>query len=716
MKKRTFPTPIPSIEFDFVSDVEKENTIDKLFLEDSEKHIDNLDLFKIFRVIHNHIYANDGLSTQQAFDEILKLLFIKLDDENKLEDRSRLFITDKEFEQIQSGLKNSFRSRVDGIFKEAKADYPDIFEAGEKIKLKDTSLAFAVNNLQNYKFKDAKKDIKGLAFQKFISVNLRGERGQFFTPDPVIDFMVKMLDPNLKTKFIDPTCGSGGFLYRVINYIREKESFKGDKKENGCLKNNIHGIEINPSVAKVAKLRLLLEFNDCKGIFCTNSLSEWEDLLSAAQMSGISKIEFKNNYDLILTNPPFGSQGKVIDRSFLTRFNLAHKWKENGQKWSMELDLQGGQAPDILFLERCIDLLKDGGMLGIVLPNGDLENSSLGYVREYLRSNTKILASVTLPQETFIPHGTGVKASLLFLQKLSKDKLEEAIKSNYKIFFAIVEKIGYEGNKNGSTIYKKNKTGEIIRDEQGMPLVDEDLSEILKDFYLFKKNSDFVEKSNIFSIKYSEIEDRLDAGYYKPEHRSLKKRLVKLNALPLSEVTDIVTKKSKKLKNPEDKIKYVELSDVNSIYSELISYKEMFVHEAPSRASYDLNEGYLITAIAGNSIGGVGHASAYVTKEFDGCVCTNGFRVLIPKKVNPFYLLFYLRSDYFLNQIFQKRSGAAIPAVSDEDFKNILIPIPSVKEQEVIAEKMKESLELRAKSRLLFEELNKSYSEEKILV
>jgi type I restriction enzyme M protein len=139
----------------------------------------------------------------------------------------------------------------------------------------------------------------------------------------------------------------------------------------------------------------------------------------------------------------------------------------------------------------------------------------------------------------------------------------------------------------------------------------------------------------------------------------------------------------------------------------------MLIHEAPSRASYDLREGYLITAIAGNSIGGIGHASAYVTKEFDGCVCTNGFRVLIPKKVNPFYLLFYLRSDYFLNQIFQKRSGAAIPAVSDEDFRNILIPMPSIKEQETIAEKMKESLELRAKSRLLFEELNKSYSEEK---
>jgi type I restriction enzyme M protein len=337
----------------------------------------------------------------------------------------------------------------------------------------------------------------------------------------------------------------------------------------------------------------------------------------------------------------------------------------------------------------------------------------LGYVREYLRSNTKILASVTLPQETFIPHGTGVKASLLFLQKLSKDKLEEAIKDNYRIFFAIVEKIGYEGNKNGSTIYKKNKIGEIIRDERGKSIVDEDLTEILKYFCLFRKNSSFIEKNNIFSIKYSELEDRLDAGYYKPEHRSLKKKLIKLNAFPLKEVVDIVTEKSKKLKNPEDKIKYVELSDVNSIYSELISYKEMLIHEAPSRASYDLREGYLITAIAGNSIGGIGHASAYVTKEFDGCVCTNGFRVLIPKKVNPFYLLFYLRSDYFLNQIFQKRSGAAIPAVSDEDFRNILIPMPSIKEQETIAEKMKESLELRAKSRLLFEELNKSYSEEK---
>ena len=668
-------------------------------------------LFKIFGDIHNHIYANDGLSSQEAFAEVLKLLFVKVEDERGEDKKSKFYISPSEQEDISNGQNNSFRARIVELFDKAKKDYADVFDESEKINLKTATLAFVVGKLQNLNLSKSDRDVKGTAFQKFVYSHQRGERGQFFTPDAIIRLCVDFLAPQKNEKVLDPACGTGGFLVEAMKYVW-KNNFSNIKnvgerkrKELEYAEKNLFGIEINPLVAKIAKMRMILEDDGYSGIVNTNSLSNIQAVEKEFSKATYLK-EIKGTFDIILTNPPFGSQGKVNTESVLRDFSLGYKWAKNhAEKLIATNQLQNGQVPEILFIERCLELLRDGGKLAVVLPNGDFENSSLDYVREFINSKAKILAVIALPPETFIPHGTGVKTSVLFCQKLAPLKLEAEKAKDYPIFFGKIKKMGYEGNKNGTVIYKKDSFGRILENKDGELVVDEDISEMTSAFSIFEQGEKFVNE-NAFLLRYRELDSRLDVVYYNPNYRNTRLLLSKKGARRIGDIVEIQNKKSQKLKNPEVTIRYVELSDASPLNGELVSYSEMLVHEAPSRASYDIEDGDIITAVAGNSVGTKNHATAIVSKEFSGCICTNGFRVLKAKNINPYYLFAVLRSDIFLSQMFQLRTGAAIPSVSDEDLKNILIPIPTEAEQKRIEKTIKESMDLREKSRQMLEKLS----------
>ena len=190
-----------------------------------------------------------------------------------------------------------------------------------------------------------------------------------------------------------------------------------------------------------------------------------------------------------MTNPPFGTRGRVTDKTILRQFELGYKWKKDKKtdKWEKTSTLQDGQVPDILFLERCLQLLKNGGRLAIVLPNGDLNNSTSEYIREYVKRNSRILAVVSLPVGTFMSAGSNPQPSVLFLQKLSEEEAEELNENDYPIFMAIAEKIGYDlKTKTAPILYKKDEVGELIRDEKGNPIIDSDIPAIIEAFDKFK--------------------------------------------------------------------------------------------------------------------------------------------------------------------------------------------------------------------------------------
>lgn len=633
-------------------------------------------LLKRFEEIHDYIYANDGLSAHQTLNEFINILFVKLYDESN---SIRLF----------DDFSVSGVEKINKVFDEIKQKYKDIFDENDTIKLSQNSLIFIVKKLKDISLQNSSGDVSGLAFQKFLSHKEKDGNGQFFTPPAVIDFCVEIINPNPGETIIDPCCGSGGFLFSSFKHLLKNGV--SDKKQ--ILSNQIFGTDINRDIAKIAKMKFLLEENTATNIHCQNSLNT----LSSLQKLFEKQLAEQGGFDIVLTNPPFGASGKITDTSVLKSFDLGYKWIKNDADFVKSNALCNGQPAEILFVERCLQLLKEGGRMGIVLPNGHFENPSLEYLRYYIKLKTKILAVVNLPQETFIPYGTGVKTSLLFLQKDTPNLVQQ-----YPVFFSKVKKLGYQGNKNGTPIYKKDEFGRLVT-KNGAPIIDEDFSTVLSDYQSFN-NHKTINTDNSFSLNYNELNGRFDYDFYSPENRDILNRLAK-KSVRLGEIVDIVKQKSQKLKNKNSTVQYVELSDVNSHSFEIINSTEYIVHELPSRASYELKENDIVTAIAGNSVGTYKHATAFVSKDYDGAICTNGFRVLRNPKINEFYLLYYFRTDMFLKQMMMYRTGAAIPNVSDNDLQNILVYLPEESIISRISSQMQKSFALRNESMKMIEEI-----------
>lgn len=400
---------------------------------------------------------------------------------------------------------------------------------------------------------------------------------------------------------------------------------------------------------------------------------------------------------MILTNPPFGA--KITQPSILSKFDLGHKWSSHENEFYKTKTVYANQNAEILFIERSLQFLKEGGRMGILLPNGNFENPSLEYLRYYIKLKAKVLAVVNLPQETFIPFGTGVKTSLLFLEKDSKNELKQ-----YPIFFGRVTKLGYQGNKNGTPVYRKDKFGQIIKNNYGQPFLDEDFTAISEAYKSFQNGSK-VETEHCFSILYDELNGRFDFDFYSPQNRKLFSQVKNVEVVRLGDICEIVKAKSRKLKDPNLTVEYVELSDINTHSYEIINSTTYQVHELPSRASYEIQQGDIITAIAGNSVGTKKHATALVSEDFAESICTNGFRVLRNFKIDGYYLLYFLKSEMFLKQMFMYRTGAAIPNVSDIDLANIIIHLPHKKTISEISDKMKKALELRQASKQQIESI-----------
>lgn len=643
-------------------------------------------LLKKFEEIHDYIYANDGLSPQQTLEEFVKILFIKIFDEN--ENLNQFVISTEEWNELKTGKTiHSITERISALFEETKQAYQDIFDNDDRIRISAIALGFTINKLQGISLLNSSQDAKGLAFQKFLSHHEKDGRGQFFTPEPVIDFCVAMMQPKPNENIIDPACGSGGFLMSALKYLQNNYTELDTKK---VVSKNIFGSDINKSIARIAKMKLLLEANGKTNVLCTNSLEDLDSLkLTLSHSEG---------FDLVLANPPFGA--KITNTSTLSKFDLGYKWTNHSNEYHKTKSVYPNQNAEILFIERCLQLLKEGGRMAIVLPNGNFENPSLEYLRYYIKLKAKILAIVNLPQETFIPFGTGVKTSLLFLEKDTPNKVKQ-----YPIFFGRVTKLGYLGNKNGTPTYLKDKYGQLVKDNLGQSILDEDFSVIVSAYKEFQ-NGVKIEKDNSFSIDYNELNGRFDYDFYSPENRKMFTKLDKGKSVRLGDICDIIKVKSRKLKDQNQTVEYVELSDINTHSYEIINSTTYQVHELPSRASYEIEEGDIITAIAGNSVGTRKHATALVNQDFEGSICTNGFRVLRNFKIDSYYLLFFLKSDIFLKQMFMYRTGAAIPNVSDTDLANTLINLPDDKTIADISSKMKKAFELRQESRNQIESIN----------
>ena len=644
-------------------------------------------LLRRFEEIHDYIYANEGLSSHQTLNEFVKILFVKIVDENQ--HHQQFYITGSE---LTHHAEDVFE-RINKLFQFAKKEYQNIFDETESLNTSSKTLSFIVSKLQHVNLVNDSNDASGLAFQKFLSHYEKDGRGQFFTPQPVIDFCVKIINPQKTETIIDPCCGSGGFLYSALKHLQAENP---DFDNSSFLSGNLYGIDINKDIAKIAKMKLLLEANTPNNIVCYNSLGDIDTLQLQINTRNLSKFE---GFDILLTNPPFGTSGKITDPHILHKYDMGYKWKSDGNKFIKTKTLSNGQPAEILFIERCLQLLKEGGRMGIVLPNGHFENPSLDYLRYYIKQKAKILGVINLPQETFIPYGTGVKTSLLFLEKQTSNN-----DSEYPLFFGKITKLGYQGNKNGTPIYKKDRFGNPVL-KNGTPTLDEDFSKVLTDYKKYARNGCRTFAGLSYVINYNELNSRLDYDFYSPANHEILNK-ISASSVKLGEIVDIVKVKSAKLKNKELDVEYIELSDINAHSLEIINSTNYKVHELPSRASYELKESDIITAVAGNSIGTEKHASALVTSKYADCICTNGLRILRNPRIDKYYLLYYLRSELFLKQVMMYRTGAAIPSLSDKDLANIMVYIPSDDVVKQISAKVQRSLAMRIKSSQILDSIS----------
>lgn len=457
------------------------------------KNATGANLLYSFKTCHNHIYVNDGLQKQQAFFELLKVIFCKIMDERH-GSRSLDFYAGSS-EKLTPDGQLTIQNRMKEIFDRVKAKYTDIFSNTDKINLSPTSLAHVVSELQKYSLLRTNTDVKGKAYEEIVGSNLRGDRGEFFTPRNVVEMVIKMLDIPIEAKMLDPACGTGGFLVvgmnnvidelrsRMENELKRPHDQWSPEDERALMNQvkeiaseNFYGADINPDLAKASKMNMVMNNDGAGNIFKNNSLtpphtwpSEIKELLCGAFNLDKNSIRRPRDialFDFVVTNPPFGTKLPVKDTMILEQYGLAHVWKENADgRLVMTNKLMKSRPPEVLFIERCYHFLKPGGVMAIVLPDAILgaPGADNALIREWLIQKMRLVASVDLHEDAFRP-GAGTQTSVLFAQRKTDDdvhrEISEGSMANYDVFFAIVEKIGYD--KRGATIFKRDQDGNEV--------------------------------------------------------------------------------------------------------------------------------------------------------------------------------------------------------------------------------------------------------------
>lgn len=390
------------------------------------KTLDKSELKRALEKSHNTLWAGGKRNPTVAFDELCKIIFVKIRDEKRGRKTGEYY----DFQIKTHEKAESVYKRLDAIYQEAKQKDPEVFK--ESLKIDPEELYTVVGHLQSVSLNKTDLDTKGVAFEQFMEDFFKGKSGQYFTPREIVSFAVKMMDIKNDDLVLDPACGSGGFLLHALDEVRNQaeEYYEGDDAEkyrfwHDFAQNNLFGIEINDSIARVAKMNMIIHDDGHTNVIGFDALED------VGKMTEKNRGFEKNRFDVIVTNPPFGANVKRSEHPYLEKFALG----QNGKK------SRDNQKTEILFIERCIDFLKAGtGQMAIVLPDGILTNSSLQYVRDFIMERAQILAVVSLPQIAFMHYGAGVKSSLVFIRRKSdNEKL-----GKYKIFMAIAERVGYD--------------------------------------------------------------------------------------------------------------------------------------------------------------------------------------------------------------------------------------------------------------------------------
>lgn len=450
----------------------------------------------IFNSIRNHLAGN---ATGTGRDEIIaqqliNLIFCKIYDER--------FTKKNDNVSFRVGIEEDgkiVKKRIIEIFDKVKTKYSEVIEVADSIILDADSIKYVVGELQNFCLIESERDIIADAFETFIGYSLKGAQGQFFTPRNVIKLMVEIINPQPNELLIDPACGTGGFLVESLRHIwkvldKQAEEYGwsdlalNEEKLSSAIK-CIKGLEKDDFLSKVAKAYMAILGDGKGGIFCEDSLklpSEWKP--TTRQQIDLDK------FDVLLANPPFGKDIKVKGEEKLKQFDLAYNWKKEINTFSKTNKIKKEETIQILFIERSLKLLKDGGRMGIVLPETFFHAPKSRYVLHYMLRNNNVTWMLDLPHNTFRPHNNA-KCVVIVLEK-NKPQQDE-------INMAVAEEIGHDHQ--GKEIYrwdylKKEANKTLLWDD--IPLIIEEVEKKKFSKYCFKVKSKSAITKNIFVPRY----------------------------------------------------------------------------------------------------------------------------------------------------------------------------------------------------------------------
>ena len=553
-------------------------------LKDQTKLFTRDEFTKTLRACHNIIRNNDKLSPEAAFDEISKLLFMKIRFER--DNKGMKVFTKQEYldaaqnheKNVRPGLKGTdlyALSYMQFLFRTTKEFFKDdrLFDDKDEINIRENSFIQILEKLETFNLSDTQDDVKGIAFEEFLGTTFRGELGQFFTPRTIVDFMTEILDPQEGEVICDPTCGSGGFLIKAFEYVREKiEADIRSKKDSLRLsiegndydalpedkqvkishsidkmqaalnteldtgiegsrmyqlsRNCIYGTDANPRMARTSKMNMIMHGDGHGGVHHHDGL---------LNINGI----FEERFDVILTNPPFGQnvdRGQLISEA--DKFTDEEMKKKYKKKYGAAYDEALKQVDDhigesllslydlgnistlteVLFMERCLRLLKKGGRMGMVLPEGVLNNKNLQAVREYFEGKAKIILICSIPQDVFIAAGATVKPSLVFMRRFTNDEESEYANCKSEALAEVTALHQAEIDKLEATIAKADALTESLKDD--LKKAKTKLKQAKKD----KKNTTSVE-TEITTIKKEQADNRLNKKTAEKELKGLYKQI-----------------------------------------------------------------------------------------------------------------------------------------------------------------------------------------------
>lgn len=629
-----------------------------------------------FKAIRNHLAANTVGATRDEIlaQQLINMIFCKIYDER--------FTEPNDVVTFRAGVdenSNDIKERILELFNRVKRKYKEVLDDSDAITLDANSVSYVVGELQNYCLIEAERDIIADAFETFIGHALKGGQGQFFTPRNVVKMMVDILDPDDEDIIIDPACGSGGFLIEALRHVWRKLDAEGEKyhwnKSNlqeekmEVALNRIRGIDKDYFLSKVAKAYMAIIGDGKSGIFCEDSLERPENWQDKTKL----KIDM-GKFSVLLTNPPFGSKIPVRGEDKLKQFEFGYKWKfdKDTKKWWKTEELKEQEEPQVLFIERCLSLLKDGGRMAMVLPNGILGNEQESYLRQYIQDKGDLFAIVELPFETFSPNVT-INTSVLFIQKGKSDKKD--------IFVSINENCGH--------------------DKKGRPTDKDDIIKV-SSFYSQQIKQD----ENNFFIKRTDIENNFVAKRYLQKFITNLENISK-SQYPIVDFGQIISSVHNGA-NIKDSSIYVEKQEgipyilVKSITKEGINFENLKFIKKSLKTNKDViknmvSENSIVMTRAGNS--GI---AANIPPDLIGGVAS-GFliNIKIKDEVNPYYIVAYLNSNYGQMQLERISSGSILESIRSSDLKQVKIILPPKEIQNTIGDKVKESVINAAKIREL---------------